>query len=371
MSKALQASVIINNHNYGRFLKDAIESALSQTYPYTEVIVVDDGSIDNSRGIIADYGDRVIPILKENGGQGSAFNAGLASSRGEVILFLDSDDMLLPTALGEAVPLFSDPEVVKVHWRLRVVDEHSREMNQLRPGAPLPEGDLREAVFRLGLTNYLSAPTSGNAWSRHFLERIFPVPEIFRQGADTYLFELAPFFGVVRRISEPQSLYRKHGKNFHALMTLDYKLRRQLAFYESCCTALSQRCHGIGSSIDLEAWRQNSWWHRHALAVQEIASLPWAESPLILVDDASWEVGPIAGRHRFPFLEKDGHFFGSPPDNDTAVRELERLRQLGAKLIVFAWPAFWWLEHYASFHSYLRSKYPSVLENERLIAFEL
>jgi glycosyltransferase involved in cell wall biosynthesis len=66
-------SVIINNYNYGRFLGEAIDSVLNQTYQRTETIVVDDGSTDNSREIIAGYGDRIIPVLKANGGQNSGF----------------------------------------------------------------------------------------------------------------------------------------------------------------------------------------------------------------------------------------------------------------------------------------------------------
>src|SRR5262249_8062926 len=108
------ASIIINNYNYGRFLNDAINSALAQSYPNVEVIVVDDGSTDNSREIIAGYGDRIVPVLKENRGQPSAFNAGFATSGGDVILFLDSDDALLPTAVERAVGLFQNPGVVKV-----------------------------------------------------------------------------------------------------------------------------------------------------------------------------------------------------------------------------------------------------------------
>src|SRR5215213_900396 len=89
-------SVIIDNYNYGRFLREAIDSALGQTYPRVEVIVVDDGSTDDSRAVIAAYGDRVVPVLKENGGQASAFNAGFAASRGELICFLDADDTFMP-----------------------------------------------------------------------------------------------------------------------------------------------------------------------------------------------------------------------------------------------------------------------------------
>src|SRR5713226_5859186 len=98
-ANAVAASIIVNNYNYGRFLKDAIDSALHQSYPGVEVIVVDDGSTDHSREIIASYGDRIIPVLKENGGQASAFNAGFSQSRGKVIFFLDSDDAMLHTAV--------------------------------------------------------------------------------------------------------------------------------------------------------------------------------------------------------------------------------------------------------------------------------
>src|SRR6188474_3407037 len=95
-------SVIIDNYNYGRFLREAIDSALGQTYPRVEVIV-DDGSTDDSRAVIAAYGDRVVPVLKENGGQASAFNAGFAASRGELICFLDSDDAFKPEKVAAVV----------------------------------------------------------------------------------------------------------------------------------------------------------------------------------------------------------------------------------------------------------------------------
>ena len=77
------ASIIINNYNYGRYLPKAIDSALAQSYPHTEILVVDDGSSDDSRTVIASYGDRIIPVLKQNGGQASALNAGFAASRGD------------------------------------------------------------------------------------------------------------------------------------------------------------------------------------------------------------------------------------------------------------------------------------------------
>src|SRR2546427_6650222 len=103
MTKAPLASIIVNNYNYGRFLREAVDSALNQTYRNTEVIVVDDGSTDDSREIIADYRNLILPVMKQNGGQTSALNEGFSRSRGEVVIFLDSDDTLFPRALENAV----------------------------------------------------------------------------------------------------------------------------------------------------------------------------------------------------------------------------------------------------------------------------
>ena len=74
--------IVVNNFNYARFLTAAVDSALAQRGTDVHVIVVDDGSTDDSRDLIASYGDRVTPVLKENGGQASAFNAGFLHCRG-------------------------------------------------------------------------------------------------------------------------------------------------------------------------------------------------------------------------------------------------------------------------------------------------
>jgi glycosyltransferase involved in cell wall biosynthesis len=99
MSNPVTASIIISSYNYGRFLSQAIDSALNQTCDQVEVIAVDDGSTDNSLDVIASYGDSIISVVKENGGQASALNAGFHASHGQVLLFLDSDDTLLPGAV--------------------------------------------------------------------------------------------------------------------------------------------------------------------------------------------------------------------------------------------------------------------------------
>ncbi len=106
-------------------------------------------------------------------------------------------------------------------------------------------------------------------------------------------------------------------------------------------------------------------------AMREVGTLIPSGQTFILVDVAHWRTEEIDGRLAIPFLERDGTYWGPPPDDETAIRELERLRQSGANFIVFAWPAFWWLDYYSGFHRYLRSRFPCILENDRLVVFAL
>jgi len=91
----------------------------------------------------------------------------------------------------------------------------------------------------------------------------------------------------------------------------------------------------------------------------------------ILVDHDVLRQELALGRRAIPFLEHAGRYWGPPPDDDTAIKELERLRKTGPTFIVFVWPAFWLFTHYAEFHRYIRSKFNCVMENERLVVFDL
>jgi hypothetical protein len=107
------------------------------------------------------------------------------------------------------------------------------------------------------------------------------------------------------------------------------------------------------------------------LAAQEVETLVSPGHIIILVDDGEFGGRVGAGRRRIPFLERDGQYWGAPPDDSTAIRECERLWQGGAEFIIFGWPAFWWLDYYSEFSAYLRAKFPCRLENERLVVFDL
>jgi glycosyltransferase involved in cell wall biosynthesis len=376
MRSASLVSLVITNYNYGRFLGTAIESALGQTYPRTEVIVVDDGSTDDSRAVMARYGNRLTTMFKVNGGQASTVNAGFARSRGDVVLFLDADDFLLPTAAEAVVPHFDDPAVVKVHWPLWIVDEEGKRTGALLPDRPLADGNLREVVVRDGPDSYQGAPTSGNAWSRSFLSNVLPAPEAeYRYGTDGYLITLAPLHGAMHTLSEPLSCYRVHGQNQYWCTATDERISRSLIRYEHRSLTLRQHLHAAGVASDPEGWKRRNeyyqWMSRLRQATAELKAVIPAGATFILADECQWGPEVITGRRSVPFPERDGQYGGPPADDEAAIHEFERLRQAGAGFMVFGWPAFWWLDCYSALRQLLYSQYRCILEDERLVVFDL
>ncbi|MCZ6671479.1 MAG: glycosyltransferase family A protein, partial [Verrucomicrobia bacterium] len=116
-----RVSVIIPCHNHATYLPEAIESALAQDYPSTEVIVVDDGSTDESCAIANCYGARVAVFQQGNKGLAAARNAGIRAASGEFILCLDADDRILPAFCKSTAPVLVDnPHVgiVATGWRV-------------------------------------------------------------------------------------------------------------------------------------------------------------------------------------------------------------------------------------------------------------
>jgi len=199
-------SIVINNYNYGRFLSQAIDSAIGQTDQPTEVIVVDDGSTDNSHEILEDYRDRVVVIRKPNGGQASALNAGFRASTGEMVVFLDSDDALFPSAVGTMKSLWRD-DIARIQFPLEVIDAAGQPLGRYVGGAAaIPKPTL--GPFGVG------SPTSGNAFSRRILESVMPIPESdWKICADAVLTAASSLFGEVVSLNRPLGKYRVHGKN--------------------------------------------------------------------------------------------------------------------------------------------------------------
>ncbi len=119
-------SVIIPTYNFAQFIAEAIDSALAQTVPVGEILVVDDGSTDDTRAVVDRYGDQVRYIAQANAGVCAARNRGVSESSGEYIAFLDADDIWAPTKIGKQLAKFSeDHEIGLVHCGMREFDSAS------------------------------------------------------------------------------------------------------------------------------------------------------------------------------------------------------------------------------------------------------
>jgi glycosyltransferase involved in cell wall biosynthesis len=371
-STPLLASIIISSYNYGRYLRETIDSCLDQTYPDLEIIVVDDGSTDNSQDLIHSYGHRIRAFFKENGGHASALNLGFEKSKGDVVIFLDSDDALMPTALEKCVPLFRDPHVSTVRWQMWTMDPSSRVMAKRVPPDKIAQGDLREELLREGPHHF--PPTSGNAWARWFLERVMPIPEeLFRLGGgDLYLATLAALYGSVRATEEPQGLYRIHTDKYTLRESFEERLALFVAMWDGSLDALARHARSLGVRFRVGALKRKGWWRRIARAVEDLRRVVPAGATYILVEDDYWGSGNvIPGACRRSFLDRVGCYWGPPGNDATAIQALEDLRGQGASFLAFAWSSYWWFQHFPGFSKYLRSHYPCVLRNTRLTVFDL
>lgn len=206
-------SIVINNFNYGRYLAQAIDSALHQTWPNVEVIVVDDGSTDDSKQVLAAYRQKLRTILQNNLGQGAAISTGFAASSGEAVIFLDSDDTLdADIASRAATVLQTDGNVARVQWPMRFVDAEGVSDGRLTPSPQsMVSGDLSSHIIRY--RSHAWPPTSGSAYARAALEPLMPIPPEYRWGSDLYLAETTPFYGKVVSLPHPGGNYRVHGSN--------------------------------------------------------------------------------------------------------------------------------------------------------------
>jgi glycosyltransferase involved in cell wall biosynthesis len=209
-------TILINAFNYGQYVEQAIRTALNQTIPpdQFEVIVIDDGSTDDTSARVANFGDSVRYSFQENAGQAAAFNAGLALARGDFVAFLDADDFFAANKLKlTRAYIETNPEIDLLYHPLVQVDETAKFLgihpqsytNQLvrNPIVAFLEGNLPEAV-----------PTSGIVARTKVLRQLLPVPPAYRICADSYIAHTAPLIvAAIGYFSEPLAYYRLHTGN--------------------------------------------------------------------------------------------------------------------------------------------------------------
>jgi glycosyltransferase involved in cell wall biosynthesis len=231
-------SVIVTCYNYGKYVAGAVESALAQSYPHFEVIVVNDGSQDDSLQVLSRFGDRITLIDQPNQGSIAAYNRGFVESTGDVIVLLDADDLLEPDALSQVAAAWSE-SVAKVQWDLRIIDAHGRDLGRkfCNFDASYDAARVRESFRRTG--TYRWPVSVGNAYSRWFAEAVFPLsPE---HGPDGALNTVAPVYGEVATIAKTLASYRIHGSNLWSNTGSDWQRLPERIRQRASEIALMQR----------------------------------------------------------------------------------------------------------------------------------
>src|SRR6516225_5442943 len=215
----MKLSVIIANYNYRDFVGASIESALAVDWPDKEVIVVDDASTDDSRSVIDGYRGKAAAYFRPKSYQLGAHIFGFEQSTGDVMIFLDADDLLEPDVMLNVAKVWR-PGVSKVQYRMNVIDATGTQLGSAIPQFP-PKDDpekLRRTFLRT--MAYTTPPGSGNAYSRDFVRDVFAFGPTIPQ-SDAVLLTIAPILGDVLTIRKPLARYRIHDASWSAMPSLD------------------------------------------------------------------------------------------------------------------------------------------------------
>lgn len=227
-------SIILDNYNYAAYLPQALACVAAQTYRHFELILVDDGSTDESRDILrcfaaghmADF--PIKTVLQENAGQSAAFNAGFALCEGDIVCFLDSDDVWFPDKLEKVVrahQCLTQKIVRHIVHHVETTDPASNPalFEYASPPRPKPHARVRTgidwhtALIRHGYMCHHSS-CSSMSFSRAILSRIFPLThtESMRFCTDTVLFTCCLSLTTMYKLDEVLSYYRIHEHNIYA-----------------------------------------------------------------------------------------------------------------------------------------------------------
>src|SRR5208282_309560 len=252
-------SVLIDTFNYGQYVEEAIDSALAQDFPREqfEILVVDDGSTDDTAERLEKYGNSIRYLRKPNGGQASAFNFGFAAARGEIVATLDADDLWLADKLKRVCETFEkNPGAGMVYHRTYLW----RDGEKVEDDSYFSEvsGNLPEN--RVSLLRYPMVGTSCLAFRRDALNKLLPVPEALRSQADAYLTALIIFVAPVVALPEFLAKYRLHGTNLFQASAegasrevIEHRMEMRAALMAEIRAWLERNGHDLASP-DLKAY---------------------------------------------------------------------------------------------------------------------
>jgi glycosyltransferase involved in cell wall biosynthesis len=283
----MKVSVVITCFNYGRFLHECLQSVLAQTYRDFEVVVVDDGSTDDTPQVVQPFlvDPRVRYHRQPNKGQAAAKNAGIRLSEGVLVAFLDADDRWAPAKLSLQVPLFANPAVGVVYSEVNFIDEQGR---------PLPfDGPVGYWVYRRGqVMKWLAfdnfVPFSSSVVRRTLLETHGAFDEHLRMGIDWDLWlrlsHVTAFDFVPERLLDYRTGHADQmSRNWDGRVAgADVVFRRFLAQYPEALTASElKRVAFYNACLRAEGYRRSNLGRSTALLWKALRLTPLSPDPYL------------------------------------------------------------------------------------------
>ena len=419
-----KVSIGLPVYNGENFLAEAIESILGQTFEDFELIISDNCSTDATAAICQTYASRDKRIRyfrnEENIGASGNFIRVYRLSSAELFKWAAHDDVYRPEFLARCVKvLYDNPATVLSYTRAIAIDAHGtfvqtyparpnlssqsllvRFQDTLRTMETIPIwGVVRKTVLgktRL-LGNYASpdipllAELSLYGQFAEIPNFLFCLREHPQRSIHVYDYrkphEAIAFYDPKRAGQLTFPLWRVLREILAGINRAPLTARARLGCYAGMHGWLGEHAYGllldiliaaqylpvIGPSITRFHARYSAFkWRRLTeLAQRDLSSVIPSGDTFVLVDDGQCNPEAFSAWRSLLFIEKEGQYWGSPENDQTAQRELARLRNSGASFIAFLWPAFWWFEFYKGFSSDLHRRFVCVLKTKRVVVFKL
>lgn len=410
---------VFNGEN---FLEDALDSILKQDFGDFELIISDNASTDRTDSICRAYAEKDSRIRyfrnHENIGAAGNWNRVFEMSSGKFFKWIAHDDLHEPEFVSQCLEVLKrEPSVVLAFTRAITVDARGKFIREwgVHEEACLPDVRTRYRRALAEAEDPLPLPIFGvmraDVLRKTKLFKGYPE-------ADVALLAEMTLYGSFSEVNVPLFIQREHDRragpklardHYQAasfwnprkdqrlrfphwsllaghlaglraaplhwreriscfLVVLDWA-KRNFGQLVSDLVVASTRLPGLGRVLEkiVAEVHTATWKLRTKNAARELKSLIPPSSSYILLDDGAFGTGMAADRNVRSFLDD----MGPPPDDQTAVSELERMRNEGAEFLAFGWPCFWWLTYYRGFVDHLNRNFVRILENDRLVVFDL
>lgn len=422
-----KVSIGLPVYNGESFIKEAIDSILNQTFEDFELIISDNASTDQTETICQAYvaQDQRVRYFRnsENLGAADNFNRVFQAAIGEYFKWAAHDDVCASTFLAECVNVLDrEPTIILCHARTITINAQGKPFKKLKSNAEIsstiPCKRFREVISEdiFQSSNPISGVIRTDVLNKTPLLGNYPahdLPLLAELSLYGRFYEISEYLFYSRDHSQRGSRAYDYRQPHKAIVWFDPKMAGKLIFpswrmfaeymaginraplswrdrllcYSELAKWAKNHQQNLGRDLIVateylpvmgselaKAYSKGSearWLKQVRQSTKQLETIISKEEAFILVDENKLGKDTFAKWLTIPFLEREGKYWGLPADDSTAIQELERLRQLRANFIVFAWSSFWWFEHYSQFYDYLRTKFDCILENNYFVVFNL